>query len=318
MALTIQLLIKNNETTLEKTFQSILPLKGHIKAIDLGSKDDSQEICRQYGVEIFKTTNEKDYAKLRNEMLGDDWNFYIHPWEILVSGHEQIEKAQLAAEPRVGPYSYHLDVYQGDTVTREIRLWRDHRFSYPIFETILDKKSRKLPDIAIWSGVAPKEEGLLERIDEWKHKSGSIEPYYYEAWAMLQSGKYDSFITIATHYLSLDSKSKSAIMLRYYLAQVQGYLLKDIGQATRSIMPCVIARPLMAEFWCFLADMIYSRKKYKKAIELYTNAMMLGKRRPGDDDWPVEIAKYKEYPEKMIASSKEISSGIELYGSQKT
>ena len=310
MSLTIQLLIKNNEKTLEESILSILPLKSPINAIDLGSKDDSLKICRKYGIET-TTIKEDDYSKIRNEMLGDDWNFYIQPWEVLISGHDAIVKVA------AGPLSYYLDIYQGEIVTREIRLWRNLKFQYPIFETIIDKKAQKLAGTVIWSGNPPKRGDMLDRIEKWRSRSGSIEPYYYEAWAMLQDERYDSFIAIATHYLSLDSQSKSAVMLRYYLAQIQAHIQKDMGQATRSILPCIVAKPLMAEFWCFLGDIFYCRKKYKKAVEFYTNAIILGEKREGDDNWPVEIVKYKDYPEKMIASCNEITAGATLYGSQK-
>jgi len=310
MSLTIQLLIKDNERTLEKSILSILPLKSHIKAVDFGSKDDSLEICRKHNIQVIRL-QDGDRSKIRNEMMGDGWNFYIQPWEVLISGHEYLVKL-----PPTGPLSYYIDIYQGQVVTRDIRLWRDLTFRYPIFETIIDRKAQKLGEVIIWSDNPPKRD-ILPRIEEWKSKSGSIEPLYYEAWAMLQDEKYDSFVAIATHYLSLDSHSKSAVMLRYYLAQIQAYINKEMGKATRNILPCIVAKPLMAEFWCLLGDILYSRKKYKKAREFYENAVVLGERRKGDDDWPVEIAKYKEHPDKMIASCREMVAGTKLFGPQK-
>jgi hypothetical protein len=64
--------------------------------------------------------------------------------------------------------------------------------------------------------------------------------------------------------------------------------------------------PTMAEFWCLLGDINFELKKYKKAFYFYENAIMLGKLRVNDDDLPIDIIKYKEYPEKMKINCKDL------------
>jgi hypothetical protein len=55
-----------------------------------------------------------------------------------------------------------------------------------------------------------------------------------------------------------------------------------------------------------LGDINFELKKYKKAFYFYENAIMLGKLRVNDDDLPIDIIKYKEYPEKMKINCKDL------------
>ena len=61
----------------------------------------------------------------------------------------------------------------------------------------------------------------------------------------------------------------------------------------------------MAEFWTHLADINFELKKYLKAYYFYENAIILGKLRSNEDELPIDIVKYKEYPEKMKIICKE-------------
>ena len=47
----------------------------------------------------------------------------------------------------------------------------------------------------------------------------------------------------------------------------------------------------------------------------YENAIILGKKRASLDEWPVEISKYKEYPERMIDNCKSMINNSSNYGS---
>jgi hypothetical protein len=73
----------------------------------------------------------------------------------------------------------------------------------------------------------------------------------------------------------------------------------DAKKAARDILACIAARPQMAEFWCLMGDIYYSKRQYVKAKSLYDNAIIAGKERK-DDTWPVDLSKYDEYPNKMI------------------
>ena len=63
----------------------------------------------------------------------------------------------------------------------------------------------------------------------------------------------------------------------------------------------------MAEFWCLLGDAYYKNRNYIKAMSFYENAIFLGSRRKTDDEWPLEISKYSEHPNKMIESCRNLT-----------
>ena len=70
-------------------------------------------------------------------------------------------------------------------------------------------------------------------------------------------------------------------------------------------MECIVAQPAMAEYWCFVGDVMCFLGKYDKAKSFYNNAILMGEKR--ENDWnSIEIEKYKEYPTKRIAMCQEI------------
>jgi tetratricopeptide (TPR) repeat protein len=92
------------------------------------------------------------------------------------------------------------------------------------------------------------------------------------------------------------------------MATVYCYVLKDQRKALELLMYCFAEKPLMAEFWCLLGDIYYEADEYGKAKCFYENAKILGSRRLNSDEWPFDISKYKDYPDKMIASCDEVIS----------
>jgi tetratricopeptide (TPR) repeat protein len=70
----------------------------------------------------------------------------------------------------------------------------------------------------------------------------------------------------------------------------------------------------MSEFWCLLGDCYYAIKDYEKSKSFYENALILGNKRLKNDGWPLEISKYKDYPQKMIESCDKIKSSLIFYG----
>ena len=107
----------------------------------------------------------------------------------------------------------------------------------------------------------------------------------------------------------------SAVMIRYHLAMVCVYKLGDHNKAIKYLLECIAARPLMAEFWCLLGDAHYKVRKYDKAVAFYENAIVLGGERL-KDHWPIEIPKYEDHPQKMIASCKEILQHSKVFASK--
>ena len=185
MALRIHLLIRNDEKTLEDSLRSILPLNSEIIIGNFGSSDRSKAICKSFGLAPVHMNPELDLDQIRNSLLGDDWNLYIHPWEVLASGHNDILK-KIESNNNT---AYQLQIFQGNIVSYEIRLFRKLSFQNPVFETILISSAEALCSV-VYSRQAPSliTDQTINRLQKWK-SSGSIEPYYYEAFALLSQGK---------------------------------------------------------------------------------------------------------------------------------
>lgn len=305
--LTIQILIKNHENTIEKCIESLMPLKGKISIADIGCSDNTIKICHKYKI-IPESYDLENFSQVRNQLIeksSTHWQMYIEPYEWLVNGHDEIN--QICSSNMQNSFSF--EVAQGTIITKEIRLWhRNLLFVNPVFETIKDKNSIQISPLIVCDQHKIDTELRLSLIEKWKKdKPTAIEPYYYQALTYLLKGKYNEFIGFANHYLFKESIGMSSVMLRYYLAMVQGYQLNDVNEACRNLLTCIAQKPLMAEFWCLLGDLHYKIKQYSKAAEFYENAIILGNRRLNSDEWPIDVSKYKEHPNKMIENIKSIT-----------
>jgi glycosyltransferase involved in cell wall biosynthesis len=295
--LQIQIVVKNNEKTIDATLQSISSLNGQITIADLGSTDKTLEICQRYSCNVARV-KEFDRSKIRNDLRKDDWNFYIEPWETLAYGFNEIKNI-IKSNKRS---SYFFQIIRSGTITKEIRLWsKNIEFCNPVYECLIDDKATNSGGIILSKSFG----GSMSDVQIWKSKSPtSSEPYYYEACLLLSEGKYDDFLKTSNLYLFRDHKKVMPVtMIRYYCSLVNCHVKKDPIKAIQYLIPCITANPLMAEFWCLLGDIHYSLlKEYKKAYAFYDNAIFLGRKRLKSDLWPMEISKYSDYPEEMKKS----------------
>lgn len=309
MALRTHLLVKNNEKTIEKTLKSLIPLGGEIVVGNLGCRDNTLNICERYGAQIIDIGKKQSRSEIRNSLIGDEWNLWLHPWEVLIRGHDQIREPKKKG-------AFYVQIFQGSIITKEIRYWNgEFKFVNPAYETITAKDAIELPEAIVFAADAPNDKEEISKIvDEWRQREPtSNDPYYYQAFVYLEDKNYSAFANYANEYLIRESTSQAAIMLRYYLSQIQLYVQNNPKQATRNIMACITAHPLMAEFWCLLGDILYKQKKYDKAQSMYENALVLGTKRSNKDHWPIDIPKYREYPEKMLNNIAQMTQQVRLF-----
>ena len=102
-------------------------------------------------------------------------------------------------------------------------------------------------------------------------------------------------------------------MMKYYIPQIKLHT-NSIKEAAECAATCLSYRPYMSEFWCLLGDIYYKQKRYKKAKSLYENAIIIGSQRKSTDNLPIEIKKYKEYPNKMIENVIKIEKNTNFFG----
>lgn len=311
--LTIQIIIKNNESTIRNTLESLMPLNANILVVDIGSKDKTVSICKEYNADVIKLSFDNDFSKIRNQMIAlskTDWLLYLDPCEIIMNGHQNIINC-LAMNRGV----FKLSIIKEDVITKQNRLWNkkeNKKFINPVFE-FLQSDSKEL-DSYIISGN-PDLQTIYAAVDNWKHnKPLDLNPIYYSACCNLFKKNWDSFLNEAERYIYLEkNNSQSFYMINYYKAMVLTYIKKDYQSAIKSLILCIAHKQNMAEFWCLLGDIFYAIKDYEKAIAFYENAIALGSYRRKDDDWLMEISKYKKYPENMIESCNKILNSTNFY-----
>jgi tetratricopeptide (TPR) repeat protein len=303
--LTVQILVSDNRPTIERCLDSAFGLGARVVVGDLGSRDGTADFCAKMGAEVLGAESSADRSGVRNSLSAEGFNMYLEPWEFVAAGSGAV--AGLACNSA-------FYVVQGGVVSKQVRFWGSGSFRNPVFEYLAGGPPPSvIPEVVIVSNGAPDSRADdTERCRRWAEKSPtSSEPYYYLACSLLAEGRLDEFLSSAVKYLAMDKAGgESATMMNYYMARVEASrgILKEASKRTLS---CVASHPTFAEFWCLLADMFYSRGRYEKAISLYENARIIGRRRRSDDLFPVEVAKYESYPREMEGKCSEaLGSGF--------
>lgn len=294
--ITIHILIQNNLNQIETTLESLQSLDCEFIFGDLGSTDGTADICKKYG-KVISVQEPRHTA--RNKLLSiskTEWQFYIEPGETLSSGHDLFYF--LEGLPK------RVYVVADGVITKEVRIWKECQFVNPVFEYLQTDEAETINIFLAGAG----QPNQLEKLLAWKKQSPqSADVDYYLACQYLVLKDYNRFSTYAESFLFKEcNPTYPAIMTRYYLAQVQLHVKKHVHEATRNIVYCLAQKPLMAEFWCVVGDCFYRAGVPEKAIEFFRMAIEMGKSRPTDDPYPIEVAKYNEYPAKMIELCKAI------------
>lgn len=311
--LTIQILVKNNELTIEKCLRSLPLNQAELQIGNLGSEDSTLKICKKFTNNIINLIGFEDYSRSRKHLLqssNTNWNLIVNPWEILFSGEEILLDLKNTKE------HIRASVVQGDVLFEEIRLINkkiEHKITNPVFELI--EGPNILKPIYFSSSGRQDMDLALKILEKWNRSNLlSAKPIYYLACTHLSLKNWDNFINYGKLYVTSEkSLNMSKIMTYYYLAMVYLHIKKDNQEALKNIIFCLAKKPSMAEFWCLLADIFYAANDYEKAKRFYDAALVLGSQRLNHDDWPLEISRYKEYPEKMILVCKDLLASSKIF-----
>jgi len=272
---------------------------------DLGSTDGTIQIAEQ-SAEVYRMDCLRNDARNKLIEMTTGPTLSLEPWEAVAQGHHTLSN--------VSKQTY-ATILQNKTLTKDIRAWCGKpKFINPVYEMIEGDGSES--DILIYSTGRTDHSELLSAINDWKLEAPTaIAPYYYEACTLLSLGKWKEFLAVSEHYMFLDkTKSISSVMNHYYFSMVQLVYMKKVVPTLQNLSICLAAKPLMAEFWCLAGDVHYHlTKRFNVAKDLYENAIMLGGKRLKSDKWPMDLAKYRSYPMKMIESCDKLMESKSLY-----
>lgn len=301
--LTVHLITKNNQKTIESTLNSVIAFQPKILVGDFGSTDGTIEICKKFNAQIINVQgmNRNEARSILNNQSKTKWNLWIEPWEIILQNPLSYQKLK-------ENFGY-VRIIHNQTVTWSIRLWQGQcRFTNPVFEVIKSDHAQN-SSMVLSSHGSVNSVDSMKAIQKWKADEPlSNLPYYYQSCLLLTEGRYDEFLKEAEHYLFLDkSFGMSSTMTRYYYAMVQLIQKRAVKTTLQNLNLCLCVNPLMAEFWCLTGDVYYHiLHKFSLAKEFYENAIIMGAKRLSSDRWPMDIPKYNKYPKMMIESCDKI------------
>lgn len=299
------LIFCRNQQNLDKTIQSILPLNSEIIVGGFSKQN------LKYNAKYKHFIEKNDYSKIKNQLIKEaktDWLLFLEAGETIMKGHacilEKIKDIEV----------YQFNILQGAVILKQIRLWHKSKnleFINPIYETIQYEQAKNLPVYVHSIAIEPD----MEIVKQWCEKMPlAKEPIYYKACTFMLQQQWDQFLHAANEYLFHENTPKiSLVMIKYYCAIVLCYVKKDYRKALEHLLICLAENPTMAEFWCLLGDIYYASNNFEKAYTFYENATILGTHRLSTDNWPYEIKKYKEYPNKMMQECVNILDKIKNY-----
>lgn len=235
--------------------------------------------------------------------IKEDWILSIEPWEEVINGHKSIN--QIINNEKE---SHKVMVIDNEIINKSIRIFKKNNFfQNEIYEEIYDKKSK------VSNVIFKKNEHFIEKekekIENWvKKNKTNPKPYYYLSCYYLKNKEYIDFKKVSEKYLFLEENKSlpSVVMTKYYQSLVNLHVYKNYKNSINDIIYCLDNNPSMAEFWCLLGDINFKLNKHQKAIYFYENAIMFGEKRKSDDEFSIEVKKYKTYPEQMIKKCKEL------------
>lgn len=297
------MVLDNNEKTIEKCLNSIKGI-GKIYFTDISKKGNTKQYLKSF-IEIPAISD--SVVENKNNLIKnveEDWMFFINPWEELISGAEEIKNILNLKKENL----YKVLILNKEVINKSIRIINKSvkvKFENQIYEEIYSKNAKTLNIFLKENEKNDTEEE--QKIKEWLNKEKlKSTPYYYMLCTKLKNKNYIDFIKYAEKYLFIEQNKElpSVIMTHYYLSLINLHIFKNFKKSTENILLCVEKKPDMAEFWCVLGDINFYLKKYQKAIYFYENAITMGKFRQEDDDFSIEIKKYKIYPETMTEKCK--------------
>ncbi len=292
MELSVQILTRNDEPTIATCIESLLPYNPEIIVGDMDSQDKTVEICQMYPIKVKRYKN-LDYAKARNDLS----TLSKYQLKLFMNGNETIYSGlSNLVEGDVSILSEHV-------LSKEFRVFTNRLFNNRVFECLVGKSSN-LNDLIIYKHPKNDQIDKMMQLENWK-KEEPLNPVvdYYRAMMAYSLNKYDHFMNICDHYffINKDNTIQSTI-LRYYYANIL-FLQDKPKECLQNLVICLANKPTMPELWCLAGDVYWhSYNNNQLAIALYENAMIVGKYRLPNDPYPMEIAKYNDYPDQMIAA----------------
>jgi glycosyltransferase involved in cell wall biosynthesis len=279
----LALIVKNEESCLDKCLSSFQPITDEIIIVDTGSTDRTKEIARKYTDKIYDFKWIDDFSAARNYSFSKctcDWVYWVDADDFLPPSEvKKIKEFDLSNKDIIiCNYEYCLDEHNQSlmTVPRERWLRRsiNPKWGGEVHEYIkldgFDSSKFYISDISHWhykkAGSSERNLKILERIVK-KPDCSSRNLYYYGR-ELLDSGNRDLGIEYMNKFInSGDSFWEDVYAAHYRLAEIyfgnddvkfKEHLFKSLEIEERRAEPFF----LMAQYW-------ESKQQWLRAAQWY-------------------------------------------------
>lgn len=283
------MIVKNEECTIERCLDSVQHLVDEINIIDTGSTDRTKNIVRNYTSRIFDFTWCDDFAKARNysfQQATKDFILWLDADDVITTEHQQkfLQLKQSLFHPNVDAvsmdYFVTLDadgyVESSEKRFRLVKRARNFQWQGAVHEYLDVTGQLYHSDIAITH--LPRKSDIhrnitiYERLKKEGHPFLARETFHYAN--ELKSHK--RFIEAINHYnIFLDStKGSTDDQIQACLNLADCYQqLHDSKQATQTILQSLLYDRPRPETCCRIGHFFMEQSKNKEAIYWYSQAL---------------------------------------------
>lgn len=299
MKLSLCIIVKNEERSLPKLFESIVPYVDEVVVTDTGSTDNTKAVCEKYVGDKLKWTEFTwcdDFAAARNENFSHatgDWIVWADADDSIVGANkfeiiiEEAEKNNVNAV--MFPYHYLRDEYGNTKVLqyreRLIKRGSPYHWIGRLHETMLPETQQalalRLEDIIWVHNTTPekieasKERNLsiLEAAMEDEVKRDAVDPrtLFNLGNAYFSCQRYDMASLCYLKYVPLSGWSEERYLARLRMSHAflnQG----KFDESTEAALSCLLEHPEFPDAYIALGRSYYEKKDFERALFWFKEA----------------------------------------------
>jgi len=316
MKLSLAMIVRDNESVLGQTLESVKGLVDEIVIVDTGSKDNTKAVAESYGAKVYDFEWIDDFAAARNfsfEKTTGDWIMWLDSGDVIppdsVPNFRKMRTANFLSDPNTDIEGIMLrtnriidpngEVLQWYYICRIARKSANPVWVEPIHETIATDNNRFFTfldtpyindPLAFYQKATDRNLRILERL---KAKGDvSARTYYYLGQEELAHGKFDE---AEADFIAL-LETKDFTYQRYFslihLAKI-AYAKKDMGRMVNWLQQAVFFDPTKPDAFIGLGDIFFDQEQWLKAIPFYKATLGM---KIVNDGAPTNESFYNYYP----------------------
>ncbi len=286
-SISLCMIVKNEETFLERCLESARKAVDEIVIVDTGSSDGTVDIARRFNARLFEHSWKEDFSEARNVSLAhatSDWILFLDADEILDARSAESMKDILSHTAHFGFFFCIINMKENGVVSGRhftVRLFRNFegvRFTGKIHEQVIPMGTRAYAGMKLYhSGYDLKPEimkrkkernaRILEQALALNREDAGVRYHLANTYRLL--GDHERAITHAVKGLELTEIEKEAGSLYITILQVLAEVYVQMKEWDEAEACCLKALEIRDDFIdaLYTLSRIYRVKKdYKKCI----------------------------------------------------